>query len=355
MNSIRFVLCLLTGLVALAPQLAAQARIEVRCDEAGDRHAAARGVAFVVVHRGQIVCERYDDGTTAEDAWAMASGAKSFTPVLLALLSQDGLVALDQSASDILPEWREHSRRAAIRPRDLLNQSSGLSPRRGQRYAPSYQEAVDERQVRAPGQRFEYSPTHFEAFGELVRRQLLAHGLERTPAEYLHRRFFGPLGIEVAGWREYEGQPLMSEGVRMTARSWARFGDAALNHGQVAGHQFGDPAVWEAMFQPSEANPGYGLGWWLLNHPEAPPGRARSRQPMSAPGPDYPFIALAAGAGNQRLYVIEALDLVVVRMTRGVIDDRLTRRLQWSDRRFLETLLALDAPAPDTAVSDGPD
>jgi len=350
MKLIRMALGLMALSVWFAPGLAAQQNVEVRCDDAGDRHAAARGVAFVVVLRGRVVCERYDDGTTAQDAWTLASGAKSFTPVLLALLSQDGLVSIDQPASEILPEWRESERRAAIRPRDLLNQSSGLSVRPGQRYAPSYQEAVEERQVRAPGQRFEYGPTHFEAFGELARRQLHAHGFERTPAEYLHRRFFGPLGIEVADWRQFEGQPLMSEGVRMTARSWARFGVTALNHGEVGGHQFGDPVVWDAMFQPSAANPGYGLGWWLMNHPDAEPSRAQRGQPMIGPGPEFPLVAVAAGAGNQRLYVIESLDLVIVRMTRGVIDDRRTRRLRWSDRRFLETLLVFhEMPTGDDA------
>ena len=92
------------------------------------------------------------------------------------------------------------------------------------------------------------------------------------------------------------------------------------------------------MWEPSAANPGYGLGWWLIN----PPGGAaemRGGPQIAMHDADFPFVAMAAGAGGQRLYVIPQLDLVVVRMTRGVVDDPRTQTEAWSDRRFLQALI----------------
>ena len=107
--------------------------------------------------------------------------------------------------------------------------------------------------------------------------------------------------------------------------------------------QLGDPAVLAALFEPSAANPNYGLGWWLIN----PPSGATIRNDYMDLGlsdPDFPMVAMAAGAGGQRLYVVPQLELVVVRMTRGVFDDRFVRTTAWSDTDFLRRLIVDHAP-----------
>ncbi|ABI65070.1 beta-lactamase [Maricaulis maris MCS10] len=312
-------------LAAITTPAGAQPRLEVDCEAGRAHHVAARGVAFLVIHRGALVCERYDRGVDPGDSWWLASGTKSFAPVMVALAVQDGLLELDQPTAQILDEWADDPDQSAITIRHLLDQSSGLAVNPRNRRLPGYQRAVDTRQEFEAGERFRYGAVHFEALGEVLRRQLDADGLDPTPADYLLRRFLRPLGIGIAGWRAVDGQPALSEGTRISALDWGRFGQAVLARGQFGEIQLGDEEVWAAMFEPSAANPDYGLGWWLIR-----------------PDPDdwpLPFVAVAAGAGGQRLYVIPDLELVIVRMTRGVIDDRATRDQAWSDRDFLRRLI----------------
>ena len=327
----------------LTAPLAQAQGFEIDCEAGSAYHGRARGVAFLVILRGELVCEDYDRNVSPDEAWFLASGTKSFAPVLVALAVQDGLLELDQPAAEILTEWQGDARREAIRIRDLLDQSSGLAVNLRSNRLPSYQRAVETRQEFDAGTRFRYGAVHFEVLGEVLRRRLEAEGLDRSPADYLVRRFLRPLGIEIPAWRSVDGLPVMSEGTQITPLDWGRFGHAVLQQGRFDEVQLGDPAVLAALFEPSAANPNYGLGWWLIN----PPSGATIRNDYMDLGlsdPDFPMVAMAAGAGGQRLYVVPQLELVVVRMTRGVFDDRFVRTTAWSDTDFLRRLIVAHAP-----------
>src|SRR5262249_24608679 len=81
--------------------------------------------AFVVVHKGRIVAERYMPGITKDtqlESWSMG---KSLTATLFALLVKDGVYKIDDPAP--VPAWRAPGDpRGAIRIVDLLHMSSGL-------------------------------------------------------------------------------------------------------------------------------------------------------------------------------------------------------------------------------------
>jgi CubicO group peptidase (beta-lactamase class C family) len=85
----------------------------------------AMTAAFVVVHKGRIVAERYAPGIgprTPLESWSMG---KSMTATLLGTLIRDGVYRLDQPAP--IPEWQAPGDpRAKIRIEDLLHMSSGL-------------------------------------------------------------------------------------------------------------------------------------------------------------------------------------------------------------------------------------
>jgi hypothetical protein len=57
-------------------------------------------------------------------------------------------------------------------------------------------------------------------------------------------------------------------------------------------------------------------------------------------------ITMAAGAGNQRLYLIPALDLVIARQATGILQAlmRRNRGPEWSDAEFLRLALSSIAP-----------
>jgi hypothetical protein len=82
--------------------------------------------AMVVVHKGQIVGERYMAGITRDtqlESWSMG---KSLTATLVGLVVKDGAFGLDDPAP--VPEWRRPGDpRGAIRVRDVMRMSSGLS------------------------------------------------------------------------------------------------------------------------------------------------------------------------------------------------------------------------------------
>ena len=86
---------------------------------------AAMTAAFLVVHKGRIVVERYAPGITRDtqlESWSMG---KSLAATLFALLVKDGTYTLEQPAP--VPLWREPGDpRGAIRNIDLLRMSAGL-------------------------------------------------------------------------------------------------------------------------------------------------------------------------------------------------------------------------------------
>tara|TARA_R110000868_G_scaffold121349_2_gene321863 strand:- start:2055 stop:3113 length:1059 start_codon:yes stop_codon:yes gene_type:complete len=334
-------------MLAISPAVSAGAQIsppvyDLDCDGAEAYSRRSRGIAVIVVHAGDIVCARYADGIDPEQGWEIASGVKSFTAIMAAAAVQDGLLSLDERAADTLTEWQDDPERAAITVSHLLSQSSGLALPRESSRLPGYEAAIRTRAQRRPGEAFIYGPRHFQAFGELLRRKLEAAGLDATPAHYLGRRVLVPMGIEVTNWAMVDGMPVLSEGASISPLDWARFGYFVLHDGDEGGTGLVDAAAMAALFEPSAPNPAYGLGWWLPHPRHA--GFRGSRQighllDTLGADADFPEIHVAAGAGAQRLYLFPDLDLVVVRMTRGVTEDPATRSRSWSDRRFIEHLL----------------
>ena len=65
--------------------------------------------AFVVMHRGGVVCERYDKGITPETRLLSWSMAKSFTNAVAGAMVQDSLV--DINAPTGIAQWQEDESR----------------------------------------------------------------------------------------------------------------------------------------------------------------------------------------------------------------------------------------------------
>jgi CubicO group peptidase (beta-lactamase class C family) len=331
------------------------------------RHA---GHAVLVMHDGEVVFERYDNAWSASRPHMLASGTKSFTGVVAMFAVQDGLLTLDELASDTLTEWRDDPRKSRITIRQLLTLSSGLDPSdalfRGRGANPDRMPEVArerykrlERQGKAdnhdwfaaainvpaihdPGEKFDYGAAHFYAFGALLDRKLVARkragsdvGVSRFE-EYVRLRVADPLGMAIARWGKDEvGNVNLPGGMMLTAREWAKFGlfvlrDGAIIDGKGQRQQLLKPELLAQCFEPSKANPMYGLTWWLLDRGNAEQLAADGQAPLNARarrqierqgldqtpvGPDGKALKVIAamGLGKQRLYVIPQLRLVIVR------------------------------------------
>jgi CubicO group peptidase (beta-lactamase class C family) len=279
-------------------------------------HAVADGIALVVMLDGKVVHEDYRADTGPGHAAELACGTKSFAGVLALCVEEDGLLSLDERVSDILEEWRDDARRE-ITIRQLLTLTSGIPGGQiGQ--PPSYAEAIQADAVAQPGELFSYGPQPFQVFGEVLRLRLGA--TQECVAGYLDRRILYPLRIKPAGWKRDEaGHPYLSNGARLTARDWARFGEMIRRDGQ----NVLPPGKLAQLFVGTTTNPGYGVTWWLPA--QGPVGAVISRDVIDDTLPRD--IRLAAGAGGQCLVVIPSLKLVAVRLAparlhEGSFDER---------------------------------
>ena len=262
------------------------------------------GHTFLVMVRGKVVFERYENGWSMDRPHRLASGTKSFSAAILAAAVKDKLIAsVEEPVSTILTEWKSEDRLSDISYRDLLSLTSGIDPGKVGN-VPSYSEVAKIESVSDAGEKFRYGPTAFQVFGEAIRRKLVAReDLEFSdPLAYLQNRVFEPIGLEHGIWRQdKEGMPNLPSGAFLTAREWVKYGEFLRNGGACGGKQLVDAATLQEAQKGSEANAGYGLTLWLLDKD----GKAAATWKKNA--------YMAAGAGKQRLFVLPEAGVVVVR------------------------------------------
>jgi hypothetical protein len=206
---------------------------------------------------------------------------------------------------------------------------------------PSYADAIAAPLSADPGTKFQYGPMPMQIFGEIMRRKLLSKGMDPSPLAYLKRRILDPIGMVIGDWRNGpDGNPLMPQGAVLAAREWAKVGEFVRAGGKVGGKQIVDPATLAALFRPSAINPTYGMTWWLP-HPSTSPDPVTAGTDIGRRARELPRdLVVAAGAGDQRLYIIPSLGLTIVRQAQLDIAAAMRgEKSNWSDAAFLETLL----------------
>jgi CubicO group peptidase (beta-lactamase class C family) len=219
---------------------------------------------------------------------------------------------------------------------------------------PEYAAAVAYPLNAAPGERFLYGPAPYQLFGEIMRRKLVAAGQPDDPVTYLKRRVLAPIGLGGVSWRRTPGgDPLLPQGALFTAREWARFGEFIRAGARHEGRPLVDEKTFRELFRPSRANPAYGLTWWLPN-PSPSADVVTATVDLGRHAAEVPRdTVVAAGAGNQRLYVIPSLKLTVVRQATIDMQALARRRATgggpplegWSDTEFLKRAIAVTARA----------
>lgn len=330
-------------LALLATSAAAQAGSDARAERARFRDAAAysrahAGDALLVVRGDSVVFEQYDNGYRRDRPHPIASGTKSFACALAAAAVEDGILAWDEPVAATVEEMASPADRARVTVRHLLSLTSGLAPMNlgadGREARYHYANAPLLPMRAAPGERWAYGDAQLDLFGELVRRKLAGRG--EDPLAYLERRVLRPIGLSGYTWaRDAGGNPLLAGGAEMTARGWARFGMLVRDGGRWQGQAVLREELLGECFRGSAAQPAYGLAFWL-NAP-TPAGRALYDGHGGLPG-----MVASLGFGNQNLFVIPSLGLVVVRLGRP--DDG------YRPRELLARLLGDPVPPPRSAA-----
>lgn len=287
---------------------------DARFDAATEYSRSTRGAALLIIEKGKTVVEEYPIGGSPELPWFLASGTKSFAGVMCAAAIDDGLIgSFDEKVSDTITEWRSDEKRSSITIRQLLTLTSGIDAG-PVASSPSYRSAISYEQRHDPGTKFQYGPVPFQVFGELMTRKLSKRN--ETVMAYLERRILDPLGIKGLRWRKVDGQPILAQGIAMTAREWSQFGKFLVAGGKWNGKQLIKKKLIDELVKGSAANPAYGITFWLNGVGVGPAGDIRSMYIDATNKKKTPLagdVFMAAGAGNQRLYMIPSLDLVIVR------------------------------------------
>jgi CubicO group peptidase (beta-lactamase class C family) len=280
------------------------------------------------------VYEAGQNGHQPLEVHRLNNASESFWGVLGVAADSDGLLDFDEPVTFTLPEFKSGPRKREIRLHQLLDYTSGLEPGVGilriDRTPNLYARAIALGMVAPPGVDFQYGPSHLYVFAEVLRRKLEPQGMD--PLAYLQDRLLDPIGLQVAAWdRDQAGNPDAVYGAHLSAREWAKLGMLLNDDGLRDGETIVTADDLRAAFNNREGTPEFAFAMWRNTPKKSGLAKIRTFFPGSLPG-----LLVAAGADNQRLYVIPSRDMVVVRFggpDRG-----------WRDQDFLKKLLAPGAP-----------
>ena len=226
---------------------------------------------MLVMQNGRTIFEHYANGGSTRGRWPIFSGTKSFWGIAALAAVHDGLLRLDDPVSDTITEWKSDLRKSQITIRQLLNQTDGIEgASRLQRASIRDRNTMAIRlpTVTEPGAAFIYGPSHLQIFSELLRRKLKGRGT----IAYFEGHVADRLGLHRLNYKkDSRGNPLPATGFELTAREWARLGELVLGNGNYHGRQIVPAALLREAFAGSQANPSYGVTFWL--NQQAPIGR----------------------------------------------------------------------------------
>lgn len=306
-------------------------------------------LSLIVVHKGNIVLERYRDGVARNTKTRTWSTAKSIAATLIGMLVDEGRLGLDEPlALEWLPEVRadEHDPRDAITLRHVLNMSSGLYPvdsfgmeyatGSGLAYWAGFSSSIGARQrglIREPGTFWDYENYDTLLAVLAMKREI---GDQQDYLEFPRRRLLDRIGMRnTLLSTDRFGDFILSSQVYTTARDLARFGLLYLNGGTWDGERLISEEWIDFVRTPAPASAVhgnfYGGQFWLV-----PDDRH-----------DVPRDAYStAGNRGQYVIIIPSLDLVIVR--RG-LDFSRPHMQEWDIAATILTAFPAWSPRQDGA------
>lgn len=280
---------------------------------ARDYNAATNGEALLIMKDGKVLLDCIDNGYDAKREHELASGTKSFSGIVAALLVEEGLMKWDELACETLTEWKGDTREK-ITIRMLLSLCAGLPPEQDALQGPAtkdkYAYAVALKCKHEPGKKFEYGPAQYYCFGEIVKRKLIEK--KEDIKSYFMRKVGDPLGMKFT-WRvDAAGNPHVPHGVFITAAEWAKFGEWVRLGGKHGDKQLLKQYLMDECFKPSKANKNYGLTWWLGGGADED-GESEGKVATTDVGVPKDLV-YAAGKGKQRLMISREAGITIVRL-----------------------------------------
>ena len=289
--------------------------------------------ALLVIHHGQIIYERYDQGYAAQRRHLSWSMAKTFGGVLTGIAVGEGRLDPEES---ICAHFSAPEAACAVRVKDLLEMASGfdwresyegLSPTASSVIAMLYGEGqADMASFLAnqplrdpPGTAYAYSTGDANLLSGVVHAVMAPIHGEDYPESLLLR----PIGMGSALFeRDPAGTPIAGSYVWATPRDFARFGLLLREDGCWQGERV-VPEGW--IDQMSQVGPAIKNKTYARDEDDVHGSQLWLNQPLpergltELPWPHAPQdTVVALGHWGQMIAAIPSLDLVVVRLA----DDR---------------------------------
>ncbi|PFN18675.1 serine hydrolase domain-containing protein [Bacillus cereus] len=250
--------------------------------------------AFVVVHNGQLIYERYFNGYKQNEPHGMASIAKVFTGAIIQSLAEENRIDVEKTADTYIRELKntpfgkatiqqlmdmqvsaEYPTHGYVKP-GLENQdaqlylASNILPR-GKNYdGPMniYDMLRETEETAPPGSAFSYNNGSAETLAWVIRTIT-----GKSLAENVSERIWSQIGMEENAYYVTDETKIeqASAGLNATARDMARFGQLLLNNGEYNGKQILPSSITESVKNVQEGELAIGSGasisyhnqWWI--------------------------------------------------------------------------------------------
>jgi CubicO group peptidase (beta-lactamase class C family) len=261
--------------------------------------------AFLVLHKGVPVAEKYKPGFNDKTRFPGWSIAKSFINALAGIMMMDGKWDIHMKAPIL--EWQKDHRKE-ITVNDLLQMQSGLKwnedyGKRSDVTLMLYDQndfaryAMDQPLDFPPGTKWYYSSGSTNIISYLMRKQF------RDDREYYlfpSNRLFNKTGMADAVMEvDPKGTFAGSSYIFATARDFARFGLLYLQDGIFNGERILPPGWVQYTTTPAKySNGNYGASFWL------------NRGKMYPSAPLNMFFCV--GHDGQRIFILPSQELIVV-------------------------------------------
>ncbi len=263
--------------------------------------------SIVTAKDGVIIDEYYKEGYDAKSVFRLASCTKSISGALIGIAIDKGYVSgVDTKLTTYFPGLAQSgdAYKQEITLAHLLTHTAGFEWYEwggGKMFgqftrSENWVDFVLNRPIAAkPGTTFNYSTG-----GSHLLAAVLQQATGRTAADFGQEFLFEPLGMDSVRWsHDPQGITDGGNGISMTARDAAKFGQLYLNGGEWQGRQV-VPAWWveesvKVQFQRWDHSGSYGYQWWI--------------RPFGDENYDTFY---AMGHGGQFIFVVPELGLVTV-------------------------------------------
>lgn len=262
--------------------------------------------AFILLHDGKIVAERYYGTFQRDSLWYWASAGKSLTAFLTGLAQEQGYLSVQDTTSHLIGAgWTSctPAQEEKITVRNQLTMTTGLDDGVADNHCTDDTCLL---YLADAGTRWAYHNAPYTLLDTVIKS---ATG--RTPTQFFVQNMSSVTGMSGFYFRLGYDNVFFS-----TARSFARFGLLVANRGAWDGTPvMTDSTYFNAMVNSSQTlNPSYGYLWWLNGKPSfMVPGLSFSFPGSWAPSAPADMFA-ALGKNGQILSISPSKNLVWIRM-----------------------------------------